>query len=305
MRVTSARGRFYALGALALMLGVLSFAACDQQRAVVHVQLDGLTSSVVSLSITGTLDGRSLDGASRMLAEATDSFDVKLQPDDTGVLYLEIGGIGDSGCQLGSGTSTVTITDAGRYDAAVTLSYDQANQGCQIIVTSHGRGSGTVTDDTGTLHCDLSSTSTELCASTYTAGTQVTLTAAALGGSYFAGWTGECSGTSSCTITITARPQNVSAGFLPTKLCVGSICWEHPLPQGSSLTAVFGTSSDDLWMIGEEGTLLHWNGVYTEASTVATTGILRAVWGSASAHVWSVGAGGTILSWNGASSRSC
>ena len=48
---------------------------------------------------------------------------------------------------------------------------------------------------------------------TYTEGTQVSLTAEADTGSTFSGWSGDCSGTGSCSVTMNAN-KSVTANFI-------------------------------------------------------------------------------------------
>ena len=57
-----------------------------------------------------------------------------------------------------------------------------------------------------------------------------------------------------------AKPD---AGALPpvTGLCSASNwCWQHPLPQGHHLNGVWGSGASDVWAVGEQGTLLHFDG---------------------------------------------
>jgi hypothetical protein len=55
------------------------------------------------------------------------------------------------------------------------------------------------------------------CSANYTSGTPVTLTAAAGTGSTFAGWSGACSGTGSCSVTM-SKAQAVTATFNTTPI---------------------------------------------------------------------------------------
>jgi hypothetical protein len=50
------------------------------------------------------------------------------------------------------------------------------------------------------------------CSASFASGTAVTLTAAAASGSTFTGWSGACSGTGACTVTMSAA-QSVTATF--------------------------------------------------------------------------------------------
>ena len=73
-----------------------------------------------------------------------------------------------------------------------------------LTVTKAGTGSGTVSG------AGIACGST--CSATYASGTSVTLTASAAAGSTFAGWSGACSGTATCTVSMTAA-RAVTATF--------------------------------------------------------------------------------------------
>lgn len=75
-----------------------------------------------------------------------------------------------------------------------------------LSVVRQGDGFGRVASTSGDIDCGST------CSSTYTSGTQVTLVAQALSGSTFVGWGGACSGTSSCTVSMTAA-RDVTATF--------------------------------------------------------------------------------------------
>jgi len=76
-----------------------------------------------------------------------------------------------------------------------------------LALTVSVSGSGTVASTPGGITCGTD------CQETYATGTAVTLSAAAASGSVFSGWTGGgCSGTGSCTLTVSA-PVSVTATF--------------------------------------------------------------------------------------------
>src|SRR5437773_8686827 len=76
-----------------------------------------------------------------------------------------------------------------------------------LTVNKPGTGGGTVTSSPAGISCGAT------CSAPYNSGTVVTLTAAAAGGSTFAGWSGGgCSGTGSCVGTMNAA-TTVAATF--------------------------------------------------------------------------------------------
>jgi len=65
-----------------------------------------------------------------------------------------------------------------------------------LSVALSGTGSGRVTSSTGGIDCGTT------CMATYKKGAKVTLTPAPENGSVFAGWTGACKGSGTCTVTV-------------------------------------------------------------------------------------------------------
>jgi len=76
-----------------------------------------------------------------------------------------------------------------------------------LVVTFAGTGSGSVDSSPPGIDCSPTS-----CGAAYANGTVVTLTPLPAVGSTFAGWSGACSGTGTCTLTMNA-PQQVTATF--------------------------------------------------------------------------------------------
>ncbi|MBX3717329.1 MAG: M36 family metallopeptidase [Burkholderiales bacterium] len=101
-----------------------------------------------------------------------------------------------------AGTYAVTAT-AGQRSAAFVLSNAAA---FALTVTRHGTGTGTVT--TPGIDCGAT------CAAVYVAGASLTLTATPGPGSRFAGWSGACSGTGACQVTM-GGVRTVTATFGP------------------------------------------------------------------------------------------
>jgi hypothetical protein len=59
--------------------------------------------------------------------------------------------------------------------------------------------------------------------------------------------------------------------------------------------AVWGAAPDDVWIVGDKGTLLHWDGQQLKAIPSGTESNLRSIWGNAPDNIWVGGGNGTIL----------
>src|SRR5437660_8296945 len=75
-------------------------------------------------------------------------------------------------------------------------------------VSVAGSQGGKVTSSPAGLDCGAT------CSASFNSGTPVTLTASPASGWSFQGWGGACSGTGTCSLTMTTN-QNVSAAFVP------------------------------------------------------------------------------------------
>jgi uncharacterized repeat protein (TIGR02543 family) len=96
---------------------------------------------------------------------------------------------GWSGACKGTGTCTVTMS----ANKTVTATFKKA---FTLTVSKSGTGAGTVTSSPAGIACGTA------CSAAYVSGQKVTLSVSAASGSAFAGWTGACSGTRRCTVTM-------------------------------------------------------------------------------------------------------
>src|SRR5579863_6233585 len=76
----------------------------------------------------------------------------------------------------------------------------------QLSVQAAGGGGGTVSSTPAGINCGKS------CSASFASGSQVTLTASPAANSFFAGWSGDCSGTGVCKVTLT-KNASVMASF--------------------------------------------------------------------------------------------
>jgi len=86
---------------------------------------------------------------------------------------------------------------------------------------------------------------------------------------------------------------------------LNGIVWQ-PISTGGitvDLLDVWGSAVDDVWAVGQGGTILHWRtsswALVSNGADGGMTNELRGVWGSGPKDVWAVGAGGTILHYDG------
>ena len=107
-------------------------------------------------------------------------------------------GWNDVGC-TGTTPCTFTVTQDENIDAAFALNYT-------VTVSKNGNGRGTVTSSSPGIDCGTD------CDQVYSAGTMVTLNAAADADSDFLGWGGACTGTGSCLVTVDSV-VSVTANF--------------------------------------------------------------------------------------------
>jgi hypothetical protein len=103
---------------------------------------------------------------------------------------------GWSGCDSVSGNScSITVTT----DRAVTSTFTIDTQSYTLTVSRNGSGTGTVTSSPAGIFCGTD------CSETYPSGTTVFLAANPQAGSSFSGWSGACSGTGTCQVTMNSN----------------------------------------------------------------------------------------------------
>jgi len=177
---------------------------------------------------------------------------------------------GWSGACSGTGTCAVAL----KANASVTAAFNVIP--VQLTVQSVGTGTGTVTSSPSGINCGTT------CSASFGIGTSVTLTATAGTGSTFAGWSGACSGTATCAVTLTAAASVTATFNLPTnQLTVqsagtgtGSVT-SNPtgINCGATCSAGFATgSSVTLTATPDTGsTFASWSGACSGTGTCAVT----------------------------------
>ena len=98
------------------------------------------------------------------------------------------------------------VANPGQADADGDGVGDACEAPSEVTVTKAGTGSGTVTSSPAGINCGPT------CSASFPNGTSVTLTATPAAGSTFTGWSGACTGTGACNLTMSAN-RAVTATF--------------------------------------------------------------------------------------------
>lgn len=109
----------------------------------------------------------------------------------------------------GTSDRTVRVTAFGGTPLDTSRAITVAVERFALDVTVAGSGAGSVSSSPAGIACPGT------CSNDFAATTSVTLSAAAASGSMFAGWSGACSGTGACIVSMTS-PKSVTATFAPT-----------------------------------------------------------------------------------------
>ena len=117
---------------------------------------------------------------------------------------------GWSGACAGTGLCTVTMSQA-RAVAATFTAVTQVSSNIYTLSVSKGwNGTGTVGSAPAGISCGSA------CSASFAGGTTVSLTAIPAIGSTFTGWSGACTGTGDCSVTM-SQSQSVTANFRKTR----------------------------------------------------------------------------------------
>ncbi|MBN2099088.1 MAG: hypothetical protein JW753_05765 [Dehalococcoidia bacterium] len=71
------------------------------------------------------------------------------------------------------------------------------------------------------------------------------------------------------------------------------------LPSDETLQGIWGSADNDIYIVGNTGTVLHYNLSTWETQDSETSRNLRGVWGSDNTHIWAVGASSAIQKYTG------
>lgn len=136
---------------------------------------------------------------------------------------------------------------------------------------------------------------------TFAVGSAVLLRAQPQAGSYLWAWSAlknvaaapPCQG-EDCALTMAAGPAQITA-TLGEQHCAGGWCWEHPLPTGNQLNAVWAGPTSRvnpdpvLFAVGDAGTLLRHDGEQWQVHPLGSRLDLRAITCDGASRCWAAG----------------
>lgn len=86
-----------------------------------------------------------------------------------------------------------------------------------------------------------------------------------------------------------------------TRVCTqDDWCWQLPHPQGHGLLGVWASARDDIWAVGVDGLIIHYDGNGWSRANVGVETDLNAIFGIARDDIWAVGELGVVLHYDGA-----
>ena len=178
-------------------------------------------------------------GTGTLSATASSGLPVSFSSSTTEICTL----LGSTVSGIAPGTCTIAANQAGNSStnpaAQVTQSFAIASS--MLTVSKAGAGFGSVSSSPAGINCGAT------CAAHLASGTVVTLTATPSAGSTFTGWSGACSGTGQCVLTLNAAAR-VSAEFIPPPFVVSTQL--QISPTSSSLNTQITFNPSDLGKTG-------------------------------------------------------
>ncbi len=287
---------FQAALCLWLLLFVsLLWGACGGPADVI-VSLADWPAGAERLRVRTTLNGQA--GSEQYVSRDSKRFVIRLPEGTRGTLQIELLALDGNGCKTATGSVTQEVPAGLR--GFVEISPPLASHTpplCTVSVVVKN-GSGSVVSQPAAISCRDGAAAG--CSADVGLGTSLLLQATPGRRSFGGTWGGACTGSQPCTLTVN-RPQDVSIYFTTAACSVDAWCWYNPLPTGNSLNGVWGSSASDVWAVGGQGTLLHYDGIAWNGLQSVTARDLFAIWGSAASDVWAVGDAGTVLHFDGQS----
>lgn len=258
------------------------------------ITVSGIPSTATQLQVDASFAGKTRSESAN--GGSFGRFTISLPEDTRGRIELQATARDAGGCIVALGQLSIELVANEVYAQTLSLSPKQpplcASAGMlPVTVNKVGGGGGVISATPSALSCDATCPAKTVQLDT---GTVITLSAGSPTSgpgwtSTFDGWTGDCSGTGGCMITL-SRATTVTARFT----CHGW-CPETPQGETANLNAVWGFASNRVVAVGDGGRILQWNGTDWQRITSPVTASLRGLHGVTGGIGYAVGDAGTIL----------
>lgn len=290
---------------LVLLVSTLSCTECESPGPLLRLhigQVDPATIQAVLTVLVNDPSGTPREFSQRFPSGPFDDLGAQFPKGMRGAVHVRVSLYGPDDCILASGSDELQIDSDEVIDKELLLTpIAKCGNGVTLtlLVANIGQGMGTVTSTPSGIDCDGKGSG---CSIVLTKGTQLSLRAQTIAGT-FSGWLGgRCTGTSPCTLTVD-QDTVIHASF---SSCHGW-CKESPPSTGATpnLLGIGGTAPSNVLASGEDSTIYHFDGAMWKPIALPaelTSRALRAVAGKLNGAVTYVaGDSGTILTWRNGS----
>lgn len=273
--------------ASALLVLTVGLMACDNEGLVVRVE--GLSPDITALRVRFLRDGQPV-GQDREITHTLQQFVV------TGVeggdYQLDIAGLGSDRCIVARQSQSVSYRGGSLRptDVSVRLSPDP-NKPCPIRITVEDGVFVSSTPKGIACGKDAQGQSRRDCVIDIPRGTRVELRGQTTEGfTTYPSFSGLCFSVDECAFDV-SRSGEIKVASAQRICNADNWCVQNPLPQNHRLNDLWGFSSADIWAVGSQGTVLHYDGTSWKAMDVPIQTNLVSVWGPSPGDIWAVGSG--------------
>lgn len=263
---------------------VLLMAGCSDPLADIEVTVLDVPDGSDSLLVESAVDAEILED--RVIAANNQRFILRIPSGSSGDVKLKITARDTGLCRLGNGAEVVRYEVGQKPQVAVRMA---ALKEAICTLALHAPPTGRIYSCPTGIACANGAT----CNYEFPRGQKIQLDTTAL-----SRWEGDCAGLDTCELSLD-RNMDVRASAAS---CTGDTCWIERSKIGQyvsdpyelSFRRMWGPAADDLWVVGDQGRRMHWNGAcwsqYQDPDGPwKIIPSLMDIWGTGPDDIWSVG----------------
>lgn len=287
---------------LSMLIHRLAYAACMfigllliacQDTPSLYVTLAEWPLNAKNLHIRAIQDTQSVEFSDALLGQT--HFIIPLSDFSDSPITIEVTALDADGCALGQSKVDVSVPSGiRRYSEQGVRIAMWPHPSCAIGVSILA-GKGNIAARQVDFSCKGEHGTR--CEKLVEKGSVMTLDAQGQTGVYTS-WGTMCPKGAVCQFEV-QRPAELAVSFLARACSADGWCRQAPEQPIERLWSIWGSAASDVWTVGDNGLIAHWDGMVWRMVAVDTDRHLRALWGSSASDIWAVGDGGTIIHWNG------